>query len=100
MPQDLATPYPRSMLGWLRTPTVPELWHPQPMSERVAALTCPVCNHVTSETMPLDRCVIVYECEACKTMLRPKAGGCCLFCSYADKRCPFVQDASECPGPQ
>ena len=69
------------------------MWHPHPMSKRVAALTCPVCNHVTRETMPLDRCVIVYECEACKTMLRPKAGDCCVFCSYGSVPCPPIQAA-------
>jgi hypothetical protein len=69
------------------------------MADLVATLTCPVCRHATTDTMPVDRCVIVYECAACHVVLRPKPGDCCVFCSYADKRCPFVQDASECPGP-
>jgi hypothetical protein len=48
--------------------------------------------------MPTDRCVVFYECDGCHTVLRPKPGDCCVFCSYADKRCPFVQDSCECPG--
>jgi hypothetical protein len=74
------------------------LWHPSPMADAFAALTCPVCKHVESMTMPADRCVIAHECRACHTVLKPKAGDCCVFCSFADKRCPFVQDERECPG--
>lgn len=47
--------------------------------------------------MPIDRCVFFYECRACLSLLRPKFGDCCVYCSYADKRCPFVQDESPCP---
>ena len=59
--------------------------------------TCPTCDATSEETMPTDRCVISYRCPACGTVLKPKAGDCCVFCSYGDKRCPFVQDAIECP---
>ena len=68
------------------------------MAELLVMLTCPVCAHATQETMPTDRCVILYECRACHSALRPKAGDCCVFCSYGDKRCPFVQDSCDCPG--
>jgi len=47
--------------------------------------------------MPTDQCVFFYECPHCKTVLRPKPGDCCVFCSYGDKRCPFVQDDIVCP---
>lgn len=68
------------------------------MAELSVAVTCPTCQHVSSATMPEDRCVVSYDCPACGATLRPKAGDCCVFCSYGDKRCPFVQDERECPG--
>jgi hypothetical protein len=68
------------------------------MADRLVTLTCPVCGHAATETMPTDRCVVFYECERCGTVLRPKSGDCCVFCSYGDKRCPFVQDSCERPG--
>ncbi len=63
------------------------------MSELVlqSELTCPECGHVKAETMPTDACQWFYECENCKTMLRPKAGDCCVFCSYGTNRCPPIQ---------
>lgn len=60
-------------------------------------LTCPVCAHVSIETMPIDRCVFFHECAACHTVMKPKPGDCCVYCSYGDKRCPFVQDGCDCP---
>jgi len=60
-------------------------------------LTCPNCHHAAVETMPLDRCVFFYECRACGVTLRPKEGDCCVYCSYGNKRCPFVQDDRPCP---
>ncbi len=68
------------------------------MADLLVTLTCPDCHHAATEAMPTDRCVIFYECEYCGTVLRPKSGDCCVFCSYADKHGPFVQDARECPG--
>ena len=39
------------------------------------------------------------ECERCKTLLRPKAGDCCVFCSYGSVKCPPVQArGSSCQG--
>src|SRR5258708_19573330 len=49
--------------------------------------------------MPTDHCVFFHDCPACQTVLRPKAGDCCVFCSYGDKRCPSVQDGIPCPDP-
>ena len=67
------------------------------MADLDVTLTCPNCNHQSTETMPTDRCVLFYECVGCKTLLRPKAGDCCVFCSYGDKLCPPKQD-SDCGG--
>jgi hypothetical protein len=41
--------------------------------------------------MPTDACQFFYECERCKTVLRPLAGDCCVFCSYGSIACPPVQ---------
>ncbi|MFZ0207160.1 MAG: GDCCVxC domain-containing (seleno)protein [Roseiarcus sp.] len=59
----------------------------------VSTLTCPVCGREASETMPTDSCQYFYECAGCKTLLKPKAGDCCVFCSYGDVPCPPIQEA-------
>ncbi len=41
--------------------------------------------------MPTDACQWFYECESCKAVLRPKAGDCCVFCSYGTNKCPPIQ---------
>ncbi len=63
------------------------------MSEVVlqSLLSCPVCGHVKEETMPTDACQWFYECQQCKTLLRPLAGDCCVFCSYGSNKCPPMQ---------
>jgi hypothetical protein len=33
----------------------------------------------------------MYTCISCHALLRPKAGDCCVFCSYGDVPCPPVQ---------
>jgi len=58
------------------------------MTVLTATLTCPHCEHEKSETMPTNACVHVYECTGCGTVLRPKPGDCCVFCSYGSSRCP------------
>ena len=67
------------------------------MAELNVRLTCPKCSAISVETMPTDRCVYFYECAQCKSMLKPKPGDCCVYCSYGDKRCPSVQDDVPCP---
>lgn len=59
-------------------------------------LTCPECGHVSSETMPTDACIYFYDCAGCGTVLRPKPGDCCVFCSYGVVPCPPVQAAQAC----
>ena len=54
-------------------------------------LTCPQCGHVQTAETPSDACQFFYECVNCKTVLRPKEGDCCVFCSYADSKCPMKQ---------
>jgi hypothetical protein len=63
------------------------------MVELRSTLTCPHCGHQAAETMPADACQFLYECKGCRTLLRPKEGDCCVFCSYGDVPCPSIQEA-------
>jgi len=56
-----------------------------------STLTCPHCGTQATERMPTDACLYFYECSGCKAMLRPKAGDCCVFCSYGTVPCPPIQ---------
>ena len=49
---------------------------------------CPHCGHAADVEMPANACVIVHACAGCGVLLRPKAGDCCVFCSYGSTRCP------------
>jgi hypothetical protein len=60
-----------------------------------STLTCPECGHRKTEAMPTDACLFFYECQGCKTLLKPRAGDCCVFCSYGTVRCPPVQIAEQ-----
>jgi len=61
-----------------------------------SALTCPNCGHTRDEIMPTDACQYFYECTQCKTLLKPKAGDCCVFCSYGSVACPPIQEKRDC----
>jgi hypothetical protein len=41
--------------------------------------------------MPMDACVVFHTCGSCDAMLRPKAGDCCVFCSFGTVPCPPMQ---------
>jgi hypothetical protein len=69
------------------------------MTQLVAALRCPACRQTSLESMPADHCVFFFECPHCHTVLRPKPGHCCVFCSYADVRCPACQIENSCITP-
>lgn len=62
--------------------------------QTASKLTCPECGHQKTETMPTDACLFYYECEGCKTLLKPLMGDCCVFCSYGTVACPPVQEAN------
>ena len=62
-----------------------------------AIITCPICENKKEETMPTNACQFFYECENCKTLISPKQGDCCVYCSYGSVKCPPVQlDAACC----
>lgn len=66
--------------------------------ELKSTITCPTCGHHEVEVMPTDACQFFYDCKACATVLRPKPGDCCVFCSYGTVPCPPIQqgDSSDC----
>jgi hypothetical protein len=61
-------------------------------------LTCPECGHQETETMPTDACQYFYDCKGCGGVLKPKAGDCCVFCSYGDVACPPIQAGGDTAG--
>lgn len=63
-----------------------------------SVITCPHCGFAKQETMPTDACQFYYECTNCKTLLRPKPGDCCVFCSYGSVKCPPIQQQHGCCG--
>ena len=61
-----------------------------------STITCPHCSHKSEETMPTSACVFFYDCSACNTRLKPRAGDCCVFCSYGSVPCPPIQAGASC----
>ncbi|WP_373085295.1 GDCCVxC domain-containing (seleno)protein [Sneathiella sp.] len=66
--------------------------------ELTSILTCPECGHSEAETMPTDACQWFYECKGCGLLLKPKAGDCCVYCSYGTVPCPPIQQGQNCCG--
>ena len=64
----------------------------KPNPSIVTEIICPYCDHKKSEILPGDVCVIKYTCENCKKELTPKAGDCCVYCTYGSHKCPSKQD--------
>ena len=56
-----------------------------------AKLTCPECGRSEDAEMPTDACQLFSDCLGCGTVLKPKEGDCCVFCSYSDTVCPPKQ---------
>ena len=59
-------------------------------------ITCPECGHKATEQMPLNACQFYYDCKGCGELLKPKAGDCCVFCSYGTVKCPPIQSGGNC----
>jgi hypothetical protein len=64
----------------------------------LSIITCPACGFKKEEEMPVTACQYFYECENCKTLLKPQTGDCCVFCSYGSVKCPPVQLGTSCCG--
>ena len=43
-------------------------------------ITCQNCGHKKVEDMQTNACKFFYECENCKTVLKPNEGDCCVYC--------------------
>lgn len=61
-----------------------------------STIICPVCSFQKEETMPIDACIYFYQCTYCATILKPKQGDCCVFCSYGTVKCPPIQMDKSC----
>ena len=59
-------------------------------------ITCPNCGYQKVEDMPTNTCQFFYECEICKTVLKPLKGDCCVYCSYGTVPCPPIQEDKSC----
>jgi len=59
-------------------------------------ITCPQCGSEKNEIMPTEACRYFYECENCKSLLKPLQGDCCIFCSYGSEKCPPIQQGNCC----
>jgi hypothetical protein len=59
-------------------------------------ITCPNCRHKKVEYMATNACQFFYGCENCKTVLKPKEGDCCVYCSYGTVACPPIQENKNC----
>lgn len=65
-----------------------------------STLRCPHCGHAETLDMPTDACVFFHECAGCGAVMRPRAGDCCVFCSFGSQVCPPMQPGgSGCCGP-
>ncbi|MEK7572037.1 MAG: GDCCVxC domain-containing (seleno)protein [Patescibacteria group bacterium] len=56
-----------------------------------AILTCPMCGAKQEVEMPTNACQHFYRCTKCEQTMKPNEGDCCVFCSYADSKCPPKQ---------
>jgi hypothetical protein len=61
-----------------------------------STLTCPACGTPSRERMPEDACLFFWSCPSCRVRVRPKAGDCCVFCSYGSVPCPPKQQEKDC----
>lgn len=59
--------------------------------ETKANFTCPKCGFTEEIEMPTISCQYMHKCTSCGETIISKEGDCCVFCSYADKKCPIMQ---------
>jgi hypothetical protein len=43
-----------------------------------------------------DACQYFYNCKGCGAVLKPKAGDCCVYCSYGSVLCPPIPQGNCC----
>jgi hypothetical protein len=59
---------------------------------QTTVIRCPACGIESVAPMPEEACLYFWDCPACNTVVRPKAGDCCVFCSYGSAPCPPAAD--------
>jgi len=64
--------------------------------KEIATLTCPKCKQKQVGEIPTTACVPFYLCKGCKSIIKSKGDDCCVFCSYADKKCPLKKEENKC----
>lgn len=60
-----------------------------------STITCPNCKASFREVMPVNSCLMVYDCRSCGFAMHHKEGDCCVFCSFGDVPCPARQQTME-----
>lgn len=65
-------------------------------SEMLSTITCPECGFKNEEVMPDNACTFFYQCTNCKSIIKPKQGDCCVYCSYGTVPCPPIQSGNNC----
>ncbi len=58
-----------------------------------AIMTCPACGYQQMVTMEAFGQRMLWPCPACGSVLRPRPGEHCIYCSFASVPCPPVQRA-------
>jgi hypothetical protein len=59
-------------------------------------IICPECGYQREEIMLTKSCQFFYECENCKTVLKPNEEDCCVYCSFGTVACPPKQENKNC----
>jgi hypothetical protein len=59
-------------------------------------LQCPHCGFKVTEPMSAARCVLRYECPACRFGMQQVTPERCIFCSYGSVGCPDFQQSAQC----
>ncbi|WP_370622950.1 GDCCVxC domain-containing (seleno)protein [Polynucleobacter sp. MWH-Berg-3C6] len=56
-----------------------------------STITCPYCRASESLEIPIGSSQHLYRCRACSSILKPKSGDCCIFCSFGDLDCSSAE---------
>ncbi|HME07828.1 MAG TPA: GDCCVxC domain-containing (seleno)protein, partial [Bryobacteraceae bacterium] len=67
-------------------------YQPTPTPVHPATTQVARYNPPESPTVSADE-PFFYDCTGCGTLLRPKPGDCCVFCSFGSVPCPPIQKA-------
>ncbi len=54
-------------------------------------IKCPHCGEEEMVQMPTNKCIRRFVCNNCNLILEPTDEDCCVFCSYAETKCPSKQ---------